>query len=350
MLHTRYLQYAVAMVMAFVLQVVFEKEGVFLHTSTKRNNDQDTLIPGVIRILEKGHDTVMEWTPISESGEHPQFLYSKKDSTVNGASHTEEEMFDPGYEPDWAVISTVGSRTRPLEDMRAATRSSEVNSKWAFSLSLSELKSIRKNKPGLGWSYLIFITKEGISFPALHFHGGGTRALLKCLCKYVVLATSKKDPRLYLIYSHDSHALSQSFDELQLFDEHSSDLVSRFIQDPYAATFGSFSKVTNFLRGALRPQDGSRHRPLREMASGLDLDQQEEPGFEVIMCQADLGQRPAVQRQETITAEEWEKHLDSEGRVQAVEELKKKIFKGVVLAPSPLSCVFLPLKYLFQLE
>ncbi|XP_048473661.1 TBC1 domain family member 17 isoform X1 [Rhincodon typus] len=309
-------------------KVVFEKEGVFLHTSTKRNNDQDTLIPGVIRILEKGHDTVMEWTPISESGEHPQFLYSKKDSTVNGASHTEEEMFDPGYEPDWAVISTVGSRTRPLEDMRAATRSSEVNSKWAFSLSLSELKSIRKNKPGLGWSYLIFITKEGISFPALHFHGGGTRALLKCLCKYVVLATSKKDPRLYLIYSHDSHALSQSFDELQLFDEHSSDLVSRFIQDPYAATFGSFSKVTNFLRGALRPQDGSRHRPLREMASGLDLDQQEEPGFEVIMCQADLGQRPAVQRQETITAEEWEKHLDSEGRVQAVEELKKKIFKG----------------------
>ncbi|GCB59880.1 hypothetical protein scyTo_0014060 [Scyliorhinus torazame] len=309
-------------------KVAFEKEGVFLHTGTKRNNDQDTLIPGVIRILEKGPETVMDWIPISESRDHPQFLYSKKDSAMNGASHTEEAMFDPGYEPDWAVISTVGTRVRPMEELRTATECSGAHSKWAFSLSLSELKSIRKNKPGLGWSYLIFISKDGTSFPALHFHDGGTRALLKCLCKYIVLATSKKDPRLYLVYSHDSHALSQSFDELQLFDEHSSDLVSRFIQDPYAATFGSFSKVTNFLRGALRPQDGSCHRPLREMASGLDLEQQDEPGFEVITCQADLGQRPIVQRQETLTATEWEKHLDPEGRVQNVEELKKKIFKG----------------------
>lgn len=60
---------------------------------------------------------------------------------------------------------------------------------WAFSLSLSELKSIRKSKPGLGWSYLIFITKEGISIQALHFHRGGTKALLKAICKYVILAT-----------------------------------------------------------------------------------------------------------------------------------------------------------------
>lgn len=309
-------------------KVAFEKYGVFLNTSTKRTHDQDTHIPGVIRIIEKGSDTVVEWIPVSESGEHSQFLYSKKDSNVNGACHTEEEMFDPGYEPDWAVISTVGTRIRPQEEVRAVAQSPGVHSQWAFSISLSELKSIRKNKPGLGWSYLIFISKDGISFPALHFHAGGTRALLKCLCKYVVLATSKKDSRLYLVYSHDSHALSQSFDELQLFDEHSSDLVSRFIQDPYAATFGSFSKVTNFLREALRPPDGTRHRPMREMAAGLDLDQQDEPGFEVITCQVDLGQRPTVQRQETLTAAEWQKHLDPEGKLQDVDQLKKKIFKG----------------------
>ncbi|XP_072127621.1 TBC1 domain family member 17 isoform X1 [Mobula birostris] len=309
-------------------KIAFERDGVFLNTSTKRTNDQDTHIPGVIRIIEKGPDTVVDWTPVCETEEPSQILYSKKDSTVNGASHTEEDMFDPGYEPDWAVISTVGTRTRPQEDARAATQYPGAHSKWAFSISLSELKSIRKNKPGLGWSYLIFISKDGISFPALHFHAGGTRALLKCLCKYVVLATSKKDPRLYLVYAHDSHALSQSFDELQLFDEHSSDLVSRFIHDPYAATFGSFSKVTNFLRDALRPPDGPRHRPIRETATGIDIDQQDEPGFEVISCQADLGQRPTVQRQETLTAAEWAKHLDPEGRVQDVEELKKKIFKG----------------------
>lgn len=29
---------------------------------------------------------------------------------------TEEEIFDPGYEPDWAVISTVGTRARAQEE------------------------------------------------------------------------------------------------------------------------------------------------------------------------------------------------------------------------------------------
>lgn len=38
--------------------------------------------------------------------------------------------------------------------------------------------------------------------------------------------SSPKDSRLYLVYTHDSYALSHSFDELQLFDDNSSNLVS----------------------------------------------------------------------------------------------------------------------------
>uniref|UniRef100_V9KEN0 TBC1 domain family member 15 n=1 Tax=Callorhinchus milii TaxID=7868 RepID=V9KEN0_CALMI len=265
--------------------------------------------------------------PDSERGQSSEFAYTKRLGAMNGAGHTEpeEDMFDPGYEPDWAVISTVRPRAR--EEVHAVAPSPGAHSKWAFSLSLTDLKSIRKNKPGLGWSYLIFITRDGISFPALHFHAGGSWALLKCLNKYVMLATSRKDPRLFLVCTHDSYALSQSFDELQMFDENSSDLMSRFFQDPYATTFGGFSKVTNFLRGALRPPDGPRHRPPNETASGLDTEQPE-PGFELITCQVDLGERPAVQRQDSLTQEEWEKHLDADGRVQEVEELKRKIFRG----------------------
>ncbi|KAJ7313909.1 hypothetical protein JRQ81_005707 [Phrynocephalus forsythii] len=147
--------------------VAFEKDGVYLHTSAKRHPDQDSLIPGIIRIIEKD----------------------------SGNNQPEEELFDPGYEPDWAVISTVGTRPRVQEETNAASgpKSPVPRGQWAFSLSLSELKSIRKSKPGLGWSYLIFITKDGISIQALHFHRGGTKALLKALCRYVILATSPKD-------------------------------------------------------------------------------------------------------------------------------------------------------------
>ncbi|XP_072281789.1 TBC1 domain family member 17 isoform X2 [Pyxicephalus adspersus] len=302
-------------------KVVFEKQGVFLHTSAKRQNDQESMIPGVIRIIETGSDVLLQWTPVEEDGETTQIHYSKKESPGSAACRAEEELFDPGYEPDWAVISTVGTKVRPQELSAAKPGSRE---KWAFTLSLSELKSIRKSKPGLSWSYLIFITKEGVSFQALHFHLGGTRALLKTLRKYVILATSPKDSRLFLVYPHDSHALSHSFDELQMLDDGSSDLVSRFFQDPYSATFGGFSKVTNFFRGALRPQDVPHQRPLSEMAVGLE----DEPGFEVITCQVDLGERPVIQRQAPVSEQEWESQFDLEGRVIDVDSLKKRIFSG----------------------
>ncbi|XP_068097463.1 TBC1 domain family member 17 isoform X2 [Hyperolius riggenbachi] len=300
-------------------KVAFEKHGVFLHTSAKRQNDNDSMIPGVIRVIEKPADVLLQWTPVEEDGDTAQIHYSKKESPGSAACRAEEEEFDPGYEPDWAVIGTVGPKARPQELAVAKPGSRE---KWAFSLSLSELKSIRKSKLGLSWSYLIFITKEGVSFQALHFHQGGTRALLKALRKYVILATSPKDSRLYLVYPHDSHALSQSFDEL--FDDGSSDVVSRFFQDPYYITFGGFSKVTNFFRGALRPQDAPHQRPLSEMAVGLE----DEPGFEVITCQVELGERPVIQRQAAVSEQEWESHIDSEGRVIDVDGVKKRIFSG----------------------
>ncbi|XP_077313281.1 TBC1 domain family member 17 isoform X2 [Lithobates pipiens] len=298
-------------------KVAFEKQGVFLYTSAKRQNDQDSMIPGVIRIIEKASDVLLQWIPVDEDGDATQIHFSKKESPGSAACRMEEDLYDPGYEPDWAVISTVGTKVRPQELSAAKPGSRE---KWAFSLSLSELKSIRKSKPGLSWSYLIFITKEGVSIQALHFHQGGTKALLKALRKYIILATSPRDSRLFLVYPHDSHALSHSFDELQMFDDGSSDLVS----DPYSATFGGFSKVTNFFRGALRPHDVPHQRPLSEMAVGLE----DEPGFEVITCQVDLGERPVIQRQAPVSEQEWESNIDSEGRVIDVDGMKKRIFSG----------------------
>lgn len=57
----------------------------------------------------------------------------------------------------------------------------------------------------------------------------------------------------------------------------------RFIQDPYATTFGGFSKVTNFFKAALRPPDSSAgFRACRDPELPPQTD--DEPGFELITC------------------------------------------------------------------
>lgn len=55
------------------------------------------------------------------------------------------------------------------------------------------------------------------------------------------------------------------------------------------ATLGSFSKVTNYIFEAFRGSEEQHQRPPEEVADllgevipGLEINQQEEPGFEVI--------------------------------------------------------------------
>ncbi|XP_072463357.1 TBC1 domain family member 17 isoform X2 [Notamacropus eugenii] len=305
-------------------RVVFEKGGVYLHTSARgRHQDPGSLIAGVLRLLEKDNDVILHWAPVEEAGDSSHVVFSRKEPSGGDPCPSEEEpTFDPGYEPDWAVISTVRSRPRPPEPDPAAGSGSS-RGPWAFSVSLGELKSIRRSKPGLGWAYLVLVTQAGGSLPALHFHRGGTRALLRVLSRYLLLASSPQDSRLYLVFPHDSSALSHSFHHLQLFDDDSSNVVSRFLQDPYAATFGGFSRVTNFFRGALQPPpDG----PPARCPEALE-DEEPEPGFEVISC-VQLGPRPVVSRGQPVTEDIWASHVGPDGRLQNVGELKAQIFAG----------------------
>nr|XP_057904431.1 TBC1 domain family member 17 [Doryrhamphus excisus] len=293
-------------------KLIFEKEGVYLHTNAKRSN-QDTSIPGFIRIVERAGVPALEWSPLEDEGRTaPAVLYTKKD----GEGGEEETNFDPGYEPDWAVISTVKKDREhvPVKE----------SGQWSFSLPLSELYSLRRARFSLGRNFLVLTSRGGHPLPPLHFHRGGSRELLRALSRYIVLDQSPVDGRLFLAYPQDPNALSQSFDKLHLFDD-GPDLVSRFIQDPYATTFGGFSKVTNFFRVALRPPDSPLHqRDAQDSSMAPQFD--EEPGFELITCGVELGPRPAVSRGKPL--DKWEEFLDPEGRVKNPESVKELVFRG----------------------
>uniref|UniRef100_G1PW67 TBC1 domain family member 17 n=1 Tax=Myotis lucifugus TaxID=59463 RepID=G1PW67_MYOLU len=319
-------------------QVVFEKGGVYLHTSAKKHQDPDSLIAGVVRVVEKDNDVLLHWAPVEEAGDSTQILFSKKDlfsskehktrlttGLHQGGSH--QETWLESWPNPTGAMCPLAPHTSPDTVPPPGAEPSCPRDSWAFWVSLGELKSIRRSKPGLSWAYLVLVTQAGGSLPALHFHRGGTRALLRVLSRYLLLASSPQDSRLYLVFPHDSSALSNSFHHLQLFDQDSSNVVSRFLQDPYSTTFNSFSRVTNFFRGALQPHPEGASRDLHPVP-----DDEPEPGFEVISC-VELGPRPAVERAPPVTEEEWARHVGPEGRLQQVPELRARIFSGG-LSPS----------------
>uniref|UniRef100_A0A8C1ZN46 TBC1 domain family, member 15 n=1 Tax=Cyprinus carpio TaxID=7962 RepID=A0A8C1ZN46_CYPCA len=182
--------------------------------------------------------------------------------------------------------------------------------RWAFSFNVCDLRSITVKCEG--WSYITFHLKDGTALPAIHFHQGGSTAFLDSLRKSVQINESPDDESV-LIVSTYSKTFSQSFENL--LDDTNYGFVQKFKKDPYTTTLGGFSKVTNYLFDAFR------------IIPGLEINQQEEPGFEVI-TRLDLGPRPEVQRRGPVTMEEWAKYQDSEGRITNVPHLKDLILKG----------------------
>ncbi|XP_061495714.1 TBC1 domain family member 15 [Rhineura floridana] len=316
-------------------KVVYEQEGVFIHSSSGNNDDQDCLLSGILRLIEKDTEVVVDWRSLDDQLDSSNILYARKDSssvvewaqtpkekTLRGPEHTNS------YEAEWDMVNTVSFKKKPQSNGDAAVHTKGEN-KWSFLFSLADLKSIKQNKEGMGWSYLVFCLKDDVVLPALHFHRGDSSLLIRSLRKYVVLCESPQDKRILV----NCQSISQSFENL--LDEPSYGLIQKLKTDPYTATMGGFSKVTNYILDSLRGSDSAiQQRPPSEMADfisdaipGLKINQQEEPGFEVI-TRIDLGKRPEVHRKQPLSVEEWTKNMDSEGRILNVDSMKQMIFRG----------------------
>ncbi|XP_055091726.1 TBC1 domain family member 15 isoform X10 [Symphalangus syndactylus] len=319
-------------------KIIYEQEGVYIHSSCGKTNDQDSLISGILRVLEKDAEVIVDWRPLDDALDSSSILYARKDSSSvvewtqapKERGHRGSEHLN-SYEAEWDMVNTVSFKRKPHTNGDAPSHRNG-KSKWSFLFSLTDLKSIKQNKEGMGWSYLVFCLKDDVVLPALHFHQGDSKLLIESLEKYVVLCESPQDKRTLLVNCQNK-SLSQSFENL--LDEPAYGLIQKIKKDPYTATMIGFSKVTNYIFDSLRGSDPSTHqRPPSEMADflsdaipGLKINQQEEPGFEVI-TRIDLGERPIVQRREPVSLEEWTKNIDSEGRILNVDNMKQMIFRG----------------------
>uniref|UniRef100_A0A8C7M7H4 TBC1 domain family member 15 n=1 Tax=Oncorhynchus kisutch TaxID=8019 RepID=A0A8C7M7H4_ONCKI len=308
------------------LQVLFEHEGVFIH-SNEDGDEPDLLVSGFLRLIDKVDIYLISSGYLrGESIPFPQ----DSSSVMEWAQCPGEERSTPqqavveqqqSYETEWDMINAVSfPKRKPCSNGEGGW----TIGKWAFTFSVWDLRSITVKKEGS--SRLMFRLKEPpTSLPVLHFHQGGSEDFLDCLRRYA------------LITDTPNRALSQSFENL--LDDNNYGLVTKLKNDPYVTTLGGFSKVTNYIFDAFRgPELEQQQRPLEEMADldilglgevipGLEINQQEEPGFEVI-TRIDLGARPEVTRRQPLSAEDWAEHQEKGGRMKNVPHLKKIIFKG----------------------
>uniref|UniRef100_A0A665VLP1 TBC1 domain family member 15 n=1 Tax=Echeneis naucrates TaxID=173247 RepID=A0A665VLP1_ECHNA len=253
----------------------------------------------IASVFLQDSSSVMEWA--QSPGDRSQQLLETQQS----------------YETEWDMINAVSFKKRPCSNGEG-----EFPSRWAFTFSVCDLRSLTVKEEG--WTFLLFKLKESsTSLPALHFHQGGSREFLDSLRKFALL-TSKFIKQL--LDSKSCHTF-ESFDDFLYLQQ-------KFRKDPYVTTLGSFSKVTNYIFDAFRGTEEQHQRPPEEVADllgevipGLEINQQEEPGFEVI-TRIDLGTRPQVTRREPLSAEYWIKHQDAEGRMIRIPHLKQTIFKG----------------------
>lgn len=317
-------------------QVIFEHEGVFIHTSNDEDVlDQDLLVSGSLRLVDKDSEIFVEYKPLEDAVDPSNMLCAGKDSSsvVEWGQCPGERVLETqlSYETEWDMINAVSFRKRPCSNGgEGSLNHSHERSRWAFSFSLRDLRSVTVKEEG--WCFLLFKLKDSSpALPALHFHQGGSQLFLDAVRRYALLSECADDESCLLV-STPNKALSQSFENL--LDDNNYSLVNKLKKDPYVTTLGGFSKVTNYLFDALRGSEEQARRPPEEMADllgevipGLDINQQEEPGFEVI-TRIDLGSRPTVSRGDPVSVEEWTKHQDPEGRVLRVPQLKQAIFKG----------------------
>uniref|UniRef100_A0A8C7T8H9 Rab-GAP TBC domain-containing protein n=1 Tax=Oncorhynchus mykiss TaxID=8022 RepID=A0A8C7T8H9_ONCMY len=315
----------------------------------ERSEEQDSLTSGSLRVLDQVY-IVLEYKPVEDVDHSAMLCAAKESSSVfewgqrhqgpsqdPGDKPTRQVEHHLGYETEWNMVHTVQFRKKPSNNEGAPPQPAPIPEKSKGSrlfFRLSDLVSVRVKEEG--WSYLVFTLRDcnmGVELPALHFHQGGSEVFLDCLRKYLLLTESTTDASLLQVSPH-SRALSQSFENL--LDDATFGLITKFSQDPVTTTLGGFSKVTNYLFDAFRGPDTVllKERPVGEVADllneaipGLDINQLEEPGFEVI-TRIDLGVLPEVRRREPVGAEEWNTNMDPEGRMRNISHLKQTIFKG----------------------
>lgn len=253
-------------------------------------------------------------------------------------------------------------------------------------VSFSDVRSIRRHTPTLGWQYIIVVMSTGLAYPPLYFYSGGVKEFLATIKQHVFIVRSADDANIFLVNDFqnplqrtlsslelpravvanglsastsisDPHpAENQPIDDgsvsgevasLSLYNGRPRPKVHDPARDLSIQVLEKFSLVTRFARettsqllreslnngyGANERRDHSPH--YHDYSYKPSTDPEKAPvEVPVVPDPLEFDKLSMVwgkPRQSPLGSGEWATFLDSEGRVIDSKALKKRIFYGGV--------------------
>ncbi|KAI6224998.1 hypothetical protein M3Y95_00811800 [Aphelenchoides besseyi] len=267
------------------------------------NSGAKNKINGVLSVVEKKDGIYVEWKP----------------AEISPNSTSQDD--------DW-VIEGEGNKSVGLS-----------YNALVFSVDLKYLRSFTFEDPSNGIASVKFICKDGTVSHVLHFNGGGYSDFVTHLQKYITLSRSSKERNLVVVVDPREDLLEKSVGMLDL----NSDIIPRFVANPYRTSMTMFCKVTEFMAPLLDPKAVVNENQIRAIHM-LDPNQQaereretvnkfrshSEAGFEHFYC-VDLPERPKILvRDSPVDEQVWNQHRGEGGKINDVHALKSLIFRGGV--------------------
>ncbi|KAJ7978962.1 RabGAP/TBC domain-containing protein [Quillaja saponaria] len=274
----------------------------------------------------------------------------------------------------------------PYKGQSSNARSSEKdrNLYTIRAVPFTDVRSIRRHTPALGWQYIIVVLSSGLAFPPLYFYSGGVKEFLATVKQHVFLVRSAEDANVFLVNDFQN-PLQRTLSSLELprfvsvaagpstisggestlndnqestgggvpYESSSNSLYNERqrqrahdpARDLSIQVLEKFSLVTKFARETTSQLFRESH------SNGLgSIDRRsnnhsplEYPHEESIVADDIPVKSPVVSdplefeklslvwgkpRQPPLGTEEWVSFLDSEGRVMDSKALRKRIFYG----------------------
>ncbi|XP_078150698.1 rabGAP/TBC domain-containing protein isoform X2 [Carex rostrata] len=325
-------------------EIVFYKDNVTIHPK-QYTSDR---ISGRLRLIKQSSDLLLSWVP---------------------------------YKP-----SELGTDCLGRSDPEAADKDRNL---YAIKASLTDVRSIRRHTPPLGWQYIIVVLSSGLAYPPLYFYSGGVREFITTLKQHVFIIRSSEDPNVFLVndfqdplqkslsslelpglasfksstvsldnsdYDQDNGSVQNSSRpsnknkqgdlSMQVLEKFS--LVTRFARETTSSLFrenhGNQYPYEKFLekhKPALNNKEESKHeQELTSQESSSVASDVSENGvasdvldFSHASDVSKFDRLPLVwgkQRESPLGVEEWTSFLDNDGRVMDSKALRKRVFYGGV--------------------
>ncbi|XP_018836649.2 TBC1 domain family member 15-like isoform X2 [Juglans regia] len=185
----------------------------------------------------------------------------------------------------------------------------------------TEVRSIRRHTPALGWQYIIVVLSSGLAFPPLYFYNGGVKEFLGTIKQHVFLVRSAEDSNVFLVNDFQN-PLQRTLSSLEL---------------PRAVSLASEPSMSisvgeSPLKDDQERADGEVRNESSNISQNNVMQRQKvhDPARDLSIQVDKLTLVWGKPRLPPLGPDEWSMLLDSEGRIMDSKALRKRIFYGGV--------------------